>query len=110
MTQQEPKITQTKASSGVSASDYTHHITTTPEGRATGWGEAADHARRDAVEFDGKADRKIAAAEEFERTGNQAAAAESREEAAQLREDASTCRTIASGYQDEANKEAASAA
>lgn len=103
------KITQQASPSGISAANYAHHIKTNPEGRATGWEEAADHARRDAVEFDGKADKKIAAAEEFERTGNQVAAAESREQAAQLREDASTCRTIATGYQDEAGKEASSA-
>lgn len=110
VTQQTPKITQQAAPSGVSAANYTHHITTTPSGRATGWGEAADHARRDAVTFDEKADRKNQAAEEFERTGNQAAAAEARQDAAQFRQDASTCRTIAAGYQTEANKEASSAA
>lgn len=104
------KITQQASPSGISAANYAHHITTTPDGRATGWSEAADDARGDAAEFDQKADKKIAAAEEFERTGNQAAAAKCREEGAQLREDASTCRTIAAGYQDEAAKEASSAA
>lgn len=110
VTQQTPKITQQATPSGISASNYKHHITTTPDGRATGWGEAADHARRDSVTFDQKADKKIAAAEEFERTGNLTAADDCRMKAAELRQDASTCSTIAGGYQDEANKEATSAA
>jgi hypothetical protein len=110
-----PRITSTNTKHGgnkmaVSAENYAHHIKTTPAGRASGWEDAADHARRDADSFKEKADAKIRAAEAFEKTGNKAAADECRTDAAKFREDESSCRTIAAGYQAEANKESSSAA
>lgn len=104
------EIKTTKQKPRISAENYAHHIQTTPDGRATGWDKAADHARSDAAEFARKADKKTASAAEFRRTGNAAAASEADLEAAALRADERACYTIAAGYQEEASREGTSAA
>jgi hypothetical protein len=109
-----PRITSTNTRHGgkkmaVDATKY-NDLVTNANSRRQGWQDASDAFRRDANELDEKAKEHDRAAQAFKSTGNLAAAEEREEQARQLRDDANTCRTLASKMQEKANEEAAPAA
>lgn len=85
-------------------------LITSASSRREGWQNAADAFRRNASELDEKAKEHDAAARALKMAGDLAAAEEREEQARQLRDDANTCSTYASKYQEKANTEQSPAA
>ena len=87
-----------------------HDLVTSASTRRQGWQDASDAFRRNSGELDEKAKEHDAAARALKMAGDQKAAEEHEEKARQLRDDAGTCLTYASKYQEKANAEQSPAA